>query len=147
MRLTDYLDTVFERYRGTPRSPAPPMFQCPFCRTTWGEWTDPGLAAYYAGHPHYPPEKNPPVHYLVCEPCGAVRHLVARMDDEKQQLAALQHTASLFPKNREVRDQIRIHAVTLGVLTRDLEVLLRSGSAARADPGDPAPSRPGEQET
>lgn len=134
MNLTDFLDTVFERYRGAPRSPAPPMFQCPFCRTVWGSWTEPGLAAYYAGHPHYPADKNPPIHYLVCETCRAVRHLVVRMDDEKHQLADLRHAATLFPDNREIREQTRLHAVALATLTRDLEDLLRANDAAHADP-------------
>lgn len=140
MNLTDFLDTVFERYRGAPRSPAPPMFQCPFCRTVWGSWTEPGLAAYYAGHPHYPADKNPPIHYLVCETCRAVRHLVARMDDEKHQLADLRHAATLFPDNREIREQTRLHAVALATLTRDLEDLLRANDAAHADPILPEPS-------
>ena len=139
MNLTDFLDTVFERYRGAPRSPAPPMFQCPFCRTVWGAWTGPGLAAYYAGHPQYPTDKNPPIHFHVCEPCRAVRHLVARMDDEKQQLADLRHAATLFPDNREIREQTRLHAVALGALTRELEDLLSTDAAAHADPVSPAP--------
>lgn len=134
MNLTDFLDTVFERHRGAPRSPAPPMFQCPFCRTVWGSWTEPGLAAYYAGHPHYPPDKNPPIHYLVCETCRTVRHLVARMDDEKHQIADLRHAATLFPDNREIREQTRLHSVALATLTRDLDDLLRANDAAHADP-------------
>ena len=139
MPLADYLDTVFERHRGTPRTPAPPIFQCPFCRRTWGTWTEPGLAAYYAGHPSYPSDKNPPIHYTVCETCSTVRHLVARMDDEKQRLADLRHVATLFPANPEIRDQARLHAVALAALTRDLEDLLRSNAAAHADQTDPDP--------
>ena len=139
MRLTDYLDTVFERHRGTPRSAAPPMFRCPFCRTAWGTWTEPGLAAYYAGHPSYPRDRNPPIHYTVCETCSTVRHLVARMDDEKQRLADLRHVATLFPDNPEIREQTRLHAVALATLTRDLEDLLRSNAAAHADQTDPDP--------
>jgi hypothetical protein len=139
MPLADYLDLVFERHRGTPRSAAPPIFQCPFCRKTWGTWTEPGLAAYYAGHPSYPREKNPPIHYTVCEHCSTVRHRVARMDDEKQRLADLRHAATLFPDSPEIREQTRIHAVALATLTRDLEDLLRSGDAAHADPSCPDP--------
>ena len=95
----------------------------PFCRRTWGTWTEPGLAAYYAGHPSYPRDRNPPIHYTVCEPCSTVRHLVARMDDEKQRLADLRHVATLFPDNPEIREQTRLHAVALATLTRDLEDL------------------------
>lgn len=138
MRLTDYLDTLFERHRGAPRSPAPPMFRCPFCRTTWGAWAEPGLAAYYAAHPAYPADQNPPVHYTVCDTCSAVRHLVTRMDDEKQRLADLRHTATLFPGNREIRHQIRHHAVALAVLVRELDDLVGVGGAAHADRDDPA---------
>jgi len=142
MPLADYLDLVFERHRGTPRSEAPPIFQCPFCRRTWGTWTEPGLAAYYAGHPSYPSDKNPPIHYTVCETCSTVRHLVARMDDEKQRLADLRHVATLFPDNPEIREQTRLHAVALATLTRDLEDLLRSDDAAHADQerADPGPT-------
>ena len=139
MPLADYLDLVFERHRGAPRTPAPPIFRCPFCRKTWGTWTEPGLAAYYAAHPSYPRDRNPPIHYTVCETCSTVRHLVARMDDEKQRLADLRHTATLFPANPEIRDQARLHAVALAALTRDLEDLLRSNAAAHADQTDPDP--------
>lgn len=137
MRLTDYLDTLFDRHRGTPRSPAPPMFRCPFCRATWGEWSEPGLASYYAGHPRYPRTQNPPVHYTVCDTCGTVRHLVAQMDDEKQRLADLRHAATLFPDNREIQDQIRHHAVALAILVRDLEDRIGVERAAHADQADP----------
>ena len=136
MPLADYLDLVFERHRGAPRSEAPPCYQCPFCRRTWGPWTEPGLAAYYAGTP-LPRDRNPPIHYTVCEPCSTVRHLVARMDDEKQRLADLRHAATLFPDNPEIREQTRLHAVALATLTRDLEDLLQDQGAA---PGDPAPA-------
>lgn len=134
MHLTDYLDILFERRRSTPRTPAPPMFRCPFCMTTWGEWSDQGLAAYYSGHPRYPTSRNPPLHYTVCDACSAVRHLVARMDDEKQRLADLRHTDTLFPGNRMIQEQIRVHSVTLAALVRELEDLRGIGSGAQDDP-------------
>jgi len=138
MPLADYLDLVFERHRGAPRTPAPPIFRCPFCRKTWGTWTEPGLAAYYAAHPSYPRDRNPPIHYTVCETCSTVRHLVARMDDEKQRLADLRHAATLFPDNPEIREQIRLHAVALATLILQVSRQGRQGDAAASDPGPPS---------
>lgn len=124
MDLNDYIDLMFNKHRGRAKRASPPMFQCPFCREVWGEWGEPGLAAYYVAHPEYPKDLDPPIHYTVCDTCSDVRHLVARIDDEKQRLADLRYTATLFPDNSDLQERIRHHAVQLSILIKDLDTLL-----------------------